>query len=82
MVWYLPIRRWELQSDGLPVARIVGNVPVSADSSRVRRNDEAVFTTLYHCRLFRSGKRDVSQAGGEGNVPGREKGKVDGIEHM
>lgn len=57
-------------------------MPVSADSSRVRRNDEAVFTTVYHCRLFRSGKRDVSQAGDEGNVPGRKKGKADGTEYM
>lgn len=82
MVRYLSVRRWDLQRDGLAVAGIIGNVPLSTDSSRIRRDDEAVFSTVYHCRLIRIGKRDVSQARGEGNVPGRKNGKADGTEYM
>ena len=51
MRWHLPSQRRDLQRHRFPVARILCDMPVLADSSRIRRNDQSVLAAANPCLL-------------------------------
>lgn len=72
MRWHLPIRRRYLHSYCFFLARVLCDMSLSADISRVSRDDQPVLATMNRSFLRRVRQGELSFAGEEGHVSMRE----------
>ena len=68
VLWHVSARRGDLQCGGLPLARILCNMPLRAHGGRIRGDDESMFPATNPRLLLGIRQSDMREAGKEGDV--------------